>query len=313
MGMHKPPSTWIGASPVMKRLLRVVLARSSSAAVARALQIAATHVSGQKRARLSTLARRVQACAASAHVKVVTPKGEPSDVSYLNKRSCRSAVCMLCSRRRAARQRYEARRLLQHVREQHPDAPLVFLTLTSANMPIAQIERMFVAHEAALTRFWRHKAITRAVLGHLTSLEIAVRGTKASPEAGVHSHSILVMRPDYFDFAANKDIYLKQARIVELWQHALRVSYKPICDVRRLRGPDGATDPAAMAGAVREALKYAIAPHKLFERDAFGITAQADVIGPLALALYRRRLVRFAGVFAEAKKALRDEQREARS
>ena len=154
---------------------------------------------------------------------------------------------------------------------------------------------MLSDHEKALARFWRNKEIVRAITGHVTGIEIALRNGTGAWEAGVHSHSLVALYPDYFDRKTNR--YLSQARLVALWGIALRADYKPICHVTAV--PAGSD----VRNSLRECLKYAVAPHKLFQRnEAFAV----DPIVALHLsdALYKRRLTRCGGVFAHTKRHL---------
>lgn len=294
-------------SPARQKLYRYQRARASSQAIARALSHAEpqTATDAQKKC-LATLARRMSACAMSASFKLVTPVDEATFVEVRNRRACKNALCMSCARYRARNAVRKAMEQLTVIQAQHPDAPFAFMTLSSINRPMAEVATMLDDHEAAFNRFCRLRPIKNAVLGHITSFEIAIRGTAEHPEAGVHSHSLLVLHPAYF--SKEHTLYIPQVELVSLWRTALRVAYNPICDIRRVR----ASDDQALPSALRETLKYAIAPHALFQHSDFGPNANPAVVAPLALALYKRRLVRSSGVFTQAAKILKQHAKEAR-
>ncbi|KUO58128.1 MAG: hypothetical protein APF80_11885 [Alphaproteobacteria bacterium BRH_c36] len=301
--MTGPRSTydWHSASPIIRRFLRALLAKASQQATADALTLAAADPCfAPYRQKLATQARRATTCAASTHIKLETPPGEPTRLTISNKRRCRGNVCVGCARQRAAKQAKTAAALLQIVREWEPNVPILMFTATSANRPISELRTMFQDHEAALRRFWRSEKIAESFKGHVTSIETALRGSKENPQAGVHSHSI-VAAPDYFKLEAGR--YLSQRQLKAIWKASLRVSYDPIVDIRRLRGPGGDTD--NLNSGIKEITKYAFAPQKVFEKSPFGIRTDPTVIGHLAITLYKRRTMRFGGLFALAKAELK--------
>lgn len=292
-------------SPAQARLNRLRRNRDAGHAVSRALDQAAEHVTGADRRRLEVLARRMSACAANATFRIVTPPGEASVVKISNRRGCKSALCMQDARFRAGDQVRKAFARIQIIRDVTPDAKFAFVTLTSRNRPVHDVKSMLDAHEAGLGRFWRARPLARALLGQLTSIEIAIRGTPEVPMAGVHSHSLAVLHPEYF--SRQRDLYLSQKAICSLWGAAMRLDYQPICDVRRIY-TDSASAMPSLLGACVEVLKYSIAPQTLFQRDDYGMYVTPEVIGPLALALYKRRLIRFSGCFSTAAKTLRQRE-----
>lgn len=282
------------ASPVTRRFQRYRMQCAASAALADAIKRAPNILGTAKHHRVQVLARRIAACAASTTIKLQTPPGDATRIIYRNKRRCRSGLCMPCARVRAGEANQRIGLRLDAILAEAPRTRFAFLTLTSRNRPIAEVARMLTDHEQALGGFWRNKRITRAIAGHVTGIEIALRNGTGAWDAGVHSHSLVALHPDYFDRKADR--YLSQAHLVALWRSALRADYNPICHVMAV--PAGSD----VRSSLRECVKYAVAPHKLFERsNAFSV----DPVVALHLAdtLYKRRLVRCGGVFARTKLA----------
>lgn len=302
--MRSDPSTlprWTDLSPIQRQLNRHRMHRAAAYAAARALEQAAS-MAYKGRERLAVRARRLTACASSHSVLAVTEPGEATRLVFSHNRSCKDVLCCICLRKRAATMRKKAVELLAGVREIAPGAPVVMLTLTSRNRPLSQLAAQLDEHEAALQRLTRSSAFGRSCLGLFTATEIVIRGTTDAPQAGAHSHSIAVMRPEYRPGA---DIYLRQPDFVRLWRQALRINYHPIVDVRLLRGPDGATDADSVDRAAKEIAKYILKPASLFKRGAFGVSADPEIVAILADALYRRRQVRYGGIFFRAAKLRR--------
>lgn len=283
------------ASPITRRYRRFKMQRAASAALADALKRAPNILGMAKHRRVQVLARRIAACAASTTIKLKTPPGDATRIIYRNKRRCRSGLCMPCARVRANETNQRIGLRLDAMLAEAPRTRFAFLTLTSRNRPIAEVARMLTDHEQALGRLWRNKDVMRAITGHATGIEIALRNGTGAWEAGVHSHSLVALHPDYFDRKTNR--YLSQARLVALWRTALRTDYNPICHVTAV--PAGSD----VRNSLRECVKYAVAPHKLFQRNkAFAV----DPLVALHLAdtLYKRRLTRCGGMFALTKRHL---------
>lgn len=276
-------------SPITKRYRRYKMQRAASAAVADALKRAPQIFGYAKSNRLKILAKRMAACAATTTIKLQTPRADATRIIYRNKRSCRSGLCMPCARVRAKDANARIATRLDFILAQNPQTRFAFLTLTSRNRPIADVGQMFTDHEKALARFWRSPDIARAIQGQVTGIEIALRGEQGAWKAGVHSHSLVAVHTDYFDRKA--ELYLTQRRIVSLWRRALRADYDPICHVSAVPAGD------SVRASLRECVKYAVAPHKLFQRGN-GFAVDPVVAAYLADALYKRRLIRFSGVFA---------------
>lgn len=218
-------------------------------------------------------------------------------------RQCKHPLCALCCGFKASSARRRISALLDIVRQQHSDPRMVFVGLGTRNRPLDQFPQMFTDQETGLKRFWKLPEIQAAFIGQVTSIECAVRGDEV-PAAGVHSHSIVVLHKDYF--RSDRNLYIDNYRLSALWAKACGITdYRPIVDIRPIKGPDGETDPESLTQSVRELIKYSIAPHKLFERDQFGVTAKPEVLRVLLRTLWKRRTVRYGGVVAEAQKIQR--------
>lgn len=277
-------------SPISRRFARFKMQLAASEAVGNALHRALPLSDHATKRRLKIAARRISACAASTTIKLQTPPGDATRIIYRNKRRCRNGLCPPCARVRARETVQRITRTLDRIIAEAPATRFAFLTLTSRNMPITEVAAMLALHERALARFFRANAINRAVQGHATGIEIAIRRCENSWHAGVHSHSLLALHPHYFD--RTKNLYLSQAAIVAHWRKALRVDYKPVCHIKAIPNTD------AVRGSLTECLKYAVAPHRLFEHGSTGISVDPLVAACLANALYKKRMRRTAGVFA---------------
>lgn len=285
-------------SAISRQYARYKMQHGAGYAIGAALHRAPPFPSAADNNRIQTLARRISQCAASTTMTLTTPPGDATRIIFRNKRRCRSGLCPPCARRRAWETVKRIAGILDAVTAKSPDMRFALLTLTSRNMPIDAVSNMLRLHEEAMTRFFRAKAVRNALQGHATGLEIAIRSKDGAWQAGVHSHSLAALHDGYFD--RSKPIYLSQRAIVELWRTALRVDYKPICHIRAIPNSDAAR------ASLTECLKYAVAPHRLFEHDNGTFSVDPLVAAHLASALYKRRMCRTAGVFSKPRPGSRE-------
>ena len=152
------------------------------------------------------------------------------------------------------------------------------------------------------------KQLERSVKGWFRAIEIT-RGDgirKADMGYHPHIHAILAVEPDYFSRASRQSgKYLNQSDLIERWQKALRVDYRPSVRIQTTRGKAGEGKALAAAGgkAALESAKYAVKDEdyidpKLPEEQAI------EILTDYTHALRRRRLTAFGGWMKEAAKKL---------
>jgi len=135
--------------------------------------------------------------------------------------------------------------------DEFPRHRWLLLTLTVQNCPIDELRDTLQAMNQAWNRL-RLRPEFRQVTGWVRSTEVT-RGADGS--AHPHFHCLLMVPPSML--AKN---YVTQARWVELWEQCARLDYKPVVDVRAVRGKKGdKSQNAGITGAI-ETLKYAVKP-----------------------------------------------------
>lgn len=260
---------------------------------------------------LSNKAKRIEACAITFHARIVTPANEPTRLELTHRRDCKSPICQLSARSRSRKMRKKILAIIDRVQGTHPEVAFVLLTVTSANRPWAELAEMLDDQAKAIDRFFKLPEVKRAFIGAIIAFEIACRGTSCAPEAGAHAHILLGCHGDYFRRHGADIRYLSQQRITVLFQRALRVDYRPIVWIERVRARDGSTGPASVRKAVSELAKYVCKPADLLTEGTAGLEADPHVIRVLARTLHRRRMLRMTGVFAAASRAHNKQQGEA--
>ena len=92
----------------------------------------------------------------------------------------------------------------------------------------------------------------------------------------------------------------------ELWKKCLKIDYTPICDIRAVTGKktvkNGKYISYDLKSAVAEICKYSV---KSKDYLSYSDNVNTCIVEALVLALSRRHLFEFYGVFAEVRKRLR--------
>lgn len=214
---------------------------------------------------------------------------------------CKLRLCPMCVSRRARRSVWKLTQVLNKVEAEH-GAKFLFLTLTMKNVPGDQLGTALGELTKAWYRFVDQRQVDRSVKGWFRAIEITRSGKQYHP----HIHAILAVDPDYFSRESRRSgKYLNQADLVERWQKALRVDYRPSVRIQTAKGKSGQGTVVASADgrAAVEAAKYAVKDEdyidpNLSEREAVRILTDYTV------ALQRRRLTAFGGWLKDAARAL---------
>ena len=214
---------------------------------------------------------------------------------------CQLRLCPMCTARRARKAAWKLSQVLNMVEAVH-GAKFLFLTLTKKHVPGDQLGDALAQLTDAWDRFQKQRQIERSVKGWFRAIEITRSGRNYHP----HLHAILAVEPDYFSRESRKSgKYLNQSDLIERWQKALRVDYRPSVRIQTTKAKSEGGKPTAAAGgkAALEAAKYAVKDEdyidpKLPEKLAI------DILRDYTHALHRRRLTAFGGWMKEAAHAL---------
>lgn len=220
---------------------------------------------------------------------------------------CKLRLCPMCIGRRARRSAWKLSQVLNMAEAEH-GAKFLFLTLTMKNVSGDQLGQALGELAQAWNRLLDQRQIKRAAKGWFRAIEITRSGKQYHP----HLHAILAVEPDYFSRESRKSgKYLHQSDLVERWQKALRVDYRPSVRIQTAKGKSGEGTAVASAGgrAAVEAAKYAVKDEdyidpKLPEAEA------VQIVRDYTEALHRRRLTAFGGWLKEAARALDAEDME---
>lgn len=230
---------------------------------------------------------------------------------------CKLRLCPMCIGRRARRAVWKLSKVLDMVEAEHR-AKYLFLTLTMENVDGEHLGAALEQLTEAWDRFRKQRQIERVVKGWFRSIEITrgdnryhkdrKTGRKVyRPDNGYHPHLhvILAVEPDYFSRESRKSgKYLNQSDLIDRWQKALRVDYRPSVQIEtaKAKRKGGGVDSASLAAA-KEAAKYPIKDEDYIDQDLPEDRA-VEIVRDYTEALRKRRLMAFGGWLKDAARAL---------
>lgn len=235
------------------------------------------------------------------------PQGHGKRLKWAN--FCKVRLCPMCSWRKSLLQARQVRQVAHVVAKSHK-CRWIFLTLTVRNVKRDALQEEMSHLTQSWKRLFERKQFRKTVLGFFRALEVT-----HNPETGEyhpHFHALLCVTPDYF----GKN-YIKQKDWVQLWQESARLDYKPVVDVKAVKGqrdPDAEErvlrergieiesshdDAEFLPGkAVAEVAKYTVKSGDYIFPDDEDRTD--EVVLTLDKALRNRRLYGFGGVMKDA-------------
>ena len=163
---------------------------------------------------------------------------------------CKYRFCPMCQWRMARKVCREVLGRLRTIEESHNGVALLFLTLTIKNEPLTELNRTIKHLSQAFKRLQQSKQYRDAVLGSIRAIEFLGDHTEKD-ECHPHFHCLLVVNKSYFK---SRD-YINFEEWTNLWQRSLRVNYRPVINVQRVK-PKGKM--SAIVAAALEVVKYSV-------------------------------------------------------
>ena len=163
---------------------------------------------------------------------------------------CKYRFCPMCQWRKARKVCREVLGRLRTIDEQHNGVALLFLTLTIKNEPLTELNSTVKHLSASFNRMQKTQQQKSAVLGSIRAIEFLGDNTEAG-ECHPHFHCLLVVNKSYF---TSRD-YINFDEWTDLWQRSLRVNYRPVINVQRVK-PKGKM--SAIVAAALEVVKYSV-------------------------------------------------------
>ena len=163
---------------------------------------------------------------------------------------CDYRFCPMCQWRKARKVCREVLGRLRTIEESHNGIALLFLTLTIKNEPLTELNRTVKHLSQAFQRLQQSKQYKCAVLGSIRAIEFLGDNTEQG-ECHPHFHCLLVVPKSYF----KSQNYINFEEWTNLWQRSLRVDYRPIINVQRVKPKEKMS---AIVAAALEVVKYSV-------------------------------------------------------
>lgn len=190
---------------------------------------------------------------------------------------------------------YQNEEIISEAIKQKPTARFLFLTLTVKNVYDGQeLNDTLREMTKAFNRLIKYKAVSKNLVGFMRATEVTVNDKDNSFHP--HFHVLLMVKPTYFKDSAN---YLSQDDWTDYWQKAMQIDYKPIVNIKAVKGKTKKKDD--VKGAILETAKYPVKDSDYLtddvERDKF-------LIDHLETGLHRKRQIGYGLLFKEIRKKL---------
>lgn len=246
-------------------------------------------------------AARVKECGSFLRF-VECPSGHTKRLTGAN--FCRVRLCPMCSWRRSLVNAHSVA-LVAHTANERESLSWLFLTLTVKNVKGSELSKTLDQMFDGWNRLMQRRNVKAAIVGWFRALEVTRNRKK--DEYHPHFHVLLAVRPLYF----KSESYIKQAEWVDMWRDTLRVDYKTVVDIRKVKPKKDVQDTVervrALESAIVETAKY---PTKfktiLIEGDTKATDKSVEV---LDTALHGRRLLAYGGLLKKIAKELKDKGR----
>lgn len=284
-----------------------------------AVQVSKSFFSSKRHSQ-KTWARRVNLCANLLEYGWVEMDNNQFLLKLKTAKFCRVRFCPVCQWRRSLMWVSRFFDSFPRIHKDYPKMRYIFVTFTVANVPVTELRQTVSVMGTAWKRLIKYKSYP--ALGFVRSLEVTKEKDlheyetifdektqkivkkktdklirSARPDyCHPHFHVLMAVPSSYFA----RD-YLSKDEWAFMWQKALRVDYKPVCDVRVVKprkqskqamNVDDLPEKAALdaiISAVTETVKYSVKPSDMVS-DSSWFLEVADQ-------LHKTRAVALGGVF----------------
>ncbi|UXR51259.1 protein rep (plasmid) [Staphylococcus simulans] len=141
---------------------------------------------------------------------------------------------------------------------------------------------------------FKYKKVSNNLIGFMRSTEVTVNHKDGSYNQ--HMHVLLCVESKYFRGAEN---YISQEEWVKLWQKALKVSYKPVANIKAIK-PNKKGD-SDIQTAIKETSKYSVKSSDYLTGDK---EKDTEIVSDLEQGLYRKRMLSYGGLLKKKHKEL---------
>jgi plasmid rolling circle replication initiator protein Rep len=209
-----------------------------------------------------------------------------------NANFCKVRLCPMCAWRRSLKIFGQVSQVM-NIAKGETSNKFIFVTLTQRNVKGEELKEEIDRLYKAYNNLMRRKKIKLMSLGWFRALEVTYNSVSNTYHP--HFHVVIMVKSFY---EKNKNLYISQAELTEMWKQSLKIDYTPIVHMESVKIKKGKT----IETAVAEIAKYTVKESDLIIKDADGVfdLEQTDEnIRILDDALAFRRLTAFGGQLKE--------------
>lgn len=225
---------------------------------------------------------------------------------------CKVRLCPMCNWRRSLKIAYHNKRIVETINEREK-VRWVFLTLTVRNTDAGSLPETIKAMFKGFQRLTNYKAFKTSVKGYFRALEVTKNRDPESESFGTyhpHFHVLLAVPHTYFK---KKDLYITQDEWTSLWQKAMKIDYKPIVHIQRVKPKEKLDDLKGYETQFKKAMKeqnaiLEVSKYPVKDTDVIKgnkVTAEnMETVLALDNALANKRLIGYGGLLKQIHKEL---------
>lgn len=222
---------------------------------------------------------------------------------------CKDKMCPICSWRRSRKNGQSMRLILERFVNEYPTSRYIHLTLTVKNCKGSELSDSFLELTKSWNKLKKYKRVGTDLIGFVRGTEVTYNEQEDNYHP--HMHVLLAVKSTYF----KKGHYINQDEWSSLWKKALKVDYKPIVHVTKVKESvldknDDFSDldlsiPKELFKTLLEVCKYPLKPLNLPED--FDEEKEIEIIKNLFVGLFKKRQLGLGGRLKEIKAELEEE------
>lgn len=238
---------------------------------------------------------RIKGCGTFLEYKVYVAENQKK----LHKANfCKVRLCPMCAWRRSLKIFGQVSQVM-NIAKGETSNKFIFITLTQRNVPGEELKEEINNLYQSFNRLMLRKKIKLMSLGWFRALEVTYN--KKDNTFHPHFHMVIMVKSYY---QKNKNLYIDQAELTEMWKQSLKIDYTPIVHMAAVKIKKGKT----IETAVAEIAKYTVKESDLIIKDedgVFDLDQTDENIRILDQALAFRRLTAFGGQLKEIHQLLK--------
>lgn len=166
---------------------------------------------------------------------------------------CKDRFCPMCQWRRSRKLGYQLTEVINEAMKRHPKSHFIFLTLTIKSVDGKDVRRTISALNKGFKRMSSWVRVRNITLGFFRSTEMTVnRDDPKHLTFHPHLHVILQVKSGYFGGTG----YISQDEWRDMWQKAMKLNYRPMVRVSKIKPKHGKV--SSTQSAVAETAKYSV-------------------------------------------------------